>query len=170
MTSAAYRLQRRSHDVEPNYTDGVASFDRRFRHAIHHAGLFALRDRHAALFLDGSQAFGSIVSHPRHQYSNGTRTELFGHAPQENIYAGTVTIHSGFVAEHSDVAEGKPFHFHVPASRADQHSSGHQEISRLRFFHAQWTNFIQSPRKHVGESIRHVLHHGDRSRKVARQL
>src|ERR1035438_10085702 len=116
-------LQCRPHSIQPDYAHGVSSFDRRFGHAVDHARLFALRDGHAAFFFHRSQPLGAVIAHAGHQHSDRMRLEFFGRAAQEHIRAGTVPVHPWLVAKHYDISQRQPFHFHVAASRTDQHAA-----------------------------------------------
>ena len=81
-----------------------------------------------------------------------------------------MTVDSRLVAENDDVSERQAFHFYVPAARADQHPSGEQDISRLRFLDPDCAHVIQTAGKHFGKAFRHMLHHDDGAGKIRRQL
>src|SRR5580700_3745338 len=159
-------LQSGGEYIESHHSHGITALDANSWHPEDHTGLFALSDRHAAGSLYRAQPFRAVVAHAGHQHRDCVRAEFFSHAMEQNVYAGTVAVDSGFLIEHHQISHGEPFYFDVPASGADQHAPGLQHVTGLRFLHAQRAQLVQAARKHVGKALGHVLHDYDRSRKV----
>ena len=164
------RLQGVGQNIQPDHPHREAAIDGRFGHAIDHARLLALRDRHSSHRFDRAHTLRPVIAHAGHQHRNAFGAEFVGQALEQHIGRGTVTVDSGLVAQHRDIPQRQAFYLQVPASRADQHPSRQQDVSRLRFLDPDGADFIQTPGKHFGETFRHVLHHHNRAGKIRRQL
>src|SRR5579884_2789889 len=81
-----------------------------------------------------------------------------------------MAVHPWLIAQNRNVSQRQTFDFHMPASRTDERPARHQKIARLRFLDADRTDFIEASGEHLRESLRHVLHDEDGSRKVSWKL
>ena len=81
-----------------------------------------------------------------------------------------MAVDLGIVGEHDHISQRHAPHPHMAVSRADQHTSGGEQIARLRLLDLQAAGFIQAPREGFGESAGHVLHHQDGRGKISRKV
>src|SRR5260370_42104286 len=106
----------RTKSIERNNFVRIALDNRRARHSAHDAGVFPLGDRHSASGFDCSESFGSVVAHPSHQNSDGSKGKLLRDGMKQNIGGGTLPIHGGTTGENCPIAAGHPSNHNVPIS------------------------------------------------------
>src|SRR5271170_2364060 len=65
------RLQSGRKYIQSHDPRGIATFDGGSGHAVDHARLFALRDRHTAGLFHLTQALRAVLAHTGHQHADG---------------------------------------------------------------------------------------------------
>src|SRR5207245_10806557 len=81
-----------------------------------------------------------------------------------------MSVYSWIIAQNGDISQRQPFNLQVPTAGTDEHPPSEKEIAGLCLLHVERAALIQAPRKHLSESLWHVLHHDNAARKIMRQL
>jgi hypothetical protein len=129
-----------------------------------------LRDCAAARGLHGGHACDAVFTHAGHQHCGGLLAELLRDGLEQNVGGRAVSVDARLVHKNRDVAVLHAPDFDMAIARADQRAAGEKQITGLRLFHFDRGGFIEPPREHFGEALRHVLHHDEAAGKIMRKL
>src|ERR1700676_182771 len=139
-------------------------------HAADHAGIFTLRESHAAGGFDGAETFVPVFAHAGHDDADGSEGEFLRDGVKEHVGGRAVTVDGRAVRKNHHVSARHAADHHVAIAGANKCAAGEEQITGTRFLDIEGTAFIEAPGKHFGEAFGHVLDDENGGRKVRRKL
>ena len=120
----AFRLQNAGKIGQGNDALREPALDSGARHAVHDAGVRALRDGDAARGVHGAHAGGAVFAHAGHQHANGVAAELLRDGMEKNVDGRPVAVDARLVDQDGDVAVFHAPDFHMAVARTNQRAAG----------------------------------------------
>ena len=95
----------------------MTAFNRNAGHSVNDAAVFRLRDSQPASLFHDSHAVRAILTHTRHQDTNGAISELRCNGFEQHIGRWTMSIHLLALGKNNHVAQRHMSYFHVLVPR-----------------------------------------------------